>query len=185
MPDFNYFFRPQYRGIYGLATFVRKSIHVENEGEVFVFKHQGYENPIAMGNHGRNIQHLTLRTDAGPITIVNFHGLWNGQGKSDSEDRILQSQKIAQFLTTVRTPYALAGDFNLTPNTQSFRILNDICPKDFIAEYGVTSTRSSFYPKPERLADYILACEKTQASTFEVLPDEVSDHLALRAHLAF
>ena len=183
LPEFKFFFRPQYRGIYGLATFVRENIQVEEEGELFVFKHQGYENPLAMGNHGRNIQYVTLKTSSGPITIVNFHGLWNGQGKSDSEDRILQSQKIAQFLKGLKNPYVLAGDFNLTPLTQSFRILSEICPKDFIFDYAVKSTRSSFYPKAERLADYVLTCGRIGASTFEVLPDEVSDHLALRAHL--
>lgn len=183
--DFVSFFRPQYRGIYGLATFVRKTIPVEDEGELFVFKHQGYENPVSMGNHARNIQHLTLRTNAGLLTVVNFHGLWNGNGKSDSEDRIEQSRKVAEFLTARQTPCVLAGDFNLTPDTESFRILSKACPKDLVAQHGVTSTRSSFYPKAERLADYVLTCEKTRSLHFEVLPDEVSDHLALRAHLAF
>lgn len=185
LPEFTYFFRPQYRGIYGLATFVRKSIQVESEGELFVFKHQGFENPAAIGNHGRNIQYVSLKTATGLITIVNFHGLWNGRGKFDSEDRILQSTLIAQFLKNLKNPYVLAGDFNLNPDTQSFRILNDTCPKDFIAEYGVTSTRSSFYPKPGKFADYIMTCGRVDASEFEVVPDEVSDHLALRAHLNF
>jgi endonuclease/exonuclease/phosphatase family metal-dependent hydrolase len=183
LPDFNYFFRPQYRGIYGLATFVRKTIPVLSEDELFVFKHQGYENPEAIGNHGRNIQYLTLQTPAGPLTVINFHGLWNGQGKSDSEDRLLQSRKIAEFIKGLTNPYVLAGDFNLTPNTQSFKILAEACPRDLVAEYGVKSTRSSFYPKAERLADYILTCGRTKASSFEVLPDEVSDHLALRTSL--
>jgi endonuclease/exonuclease/phosphatase family metal-dependent hydrolase len=180
LPEFNYFFRPQYRGIYGLATFVRKTISVENEGELFVFKHQGYENPESVGNHGRNIQYLTLRTNSGPLTIINFHGLWNGQGKSDTDDRILQSQKIADFIKGLRNPYILAGDFNLVPSSESFKILAEACPRDLVAEYGVKSTRSSYYPKAERLADYILTCNQTQTSSFEVLPDEVSDHLALR-----
>lgn len=185
LPEFNFYFRPQYRNIYGLATFVRKSILVEDEGEFFVFKEQGFENPTAVGNHARNIQHLRLKTEIGTMTLVNFHGLWNGHGKSDSADRITQSEKIAHFLSGLRTPYVLAGDFNLTPDTQSFRILNKVCPKDLIADYGVTSTRSSYYTKPEKMADYILTCENTKATAFEVLPDEVSDHLALRAYLTF
>ena len=183
--DFHYFFRPQYRGIYGLATFVRKNIQFQSEGELFVFKHQGYENPAAMGNHARNIQYLNLQTSIGIVTVINFHGLWNGQGKSDSDDRILQSTLIAQFLKSLPNPYVLAGDFNLNPDTQSFKILNDICPKDFVAENGVTSTRSSFYAKPGKFADYILACGRVGTSEFQVLDDEVSDHLALRAHLTF
>jgi endonuclease/exonuclease/phosphatase family metal-dependent hydrolase len=180
LPGFKYFFRPQYRGIYGLATFVRENIPVTNEGELFVFKEQGFENPTAIGNHARNIQYLTLALSTGPVTVVNFHGLWNGQGKSDTEDRIVQSQKIADFLETLNHPYILAGDFNLRPDTQSFRILNEACSQNFIQQYDVRSTRSSFYTKPEKFADYILASPELTASHFEVLPDEASDHLALR-----
>jgi len=67
-----------------------------------VFKEQGFENPAAIGNHARNIQYVTLKTPAGPLTIVNFHGLWNGQGKTDTEDRLSQSRKIADFLRQLK-----------------------------------------------------------------------------------
>jgi endonuclease/exonuclease/phosphatase family metal-dependent hydrolase len=180
LPDFRIFFRPQYRGIYGLATFVRKNIQVENEGEIFVFKDQGFENPLSLGNHARNIQHINLKTPGGLLTVINFHGLWNGQGKSDTADRIQQSQKIANFMKDIKNPFILAGDFNLTPQSESLKILEDVGLKNLISEYGITSTRSSFYPKPEKYADYILTSKGVHDSDFEVLPDEASDHLGLR-----
>jgi endonuclease/exonuclease/phosphatase family metal-dependent hydrolase len=185
LPEFQFFFRPQYRGIYGLATFVRKEIPVIEEGELFVFKDQGFENPVAVGNHARNIQHLTLRINNGLVTVVNFHGLWNGNGKTDSADRIMQSQKIAQFLNDLKNPYILAGDFNLNPDTESFKILENICPRNLVKDYGVTSTRTSLYPKPGKFADYILTCEHTKTADFKVLPDEVSDHSPLFASFEF
>src|SRR5690606_13054670 len=113
LPDFDVYFRPQYRGIYGLATFVRKGIQVEAEGEKFVFKEQGFENADAVGNHARNIQYLKLGTSQKLTTIINFHGLWNGNGKGDSEDRLIQSRLIAEFIGTLKPPYLLIGDFNL------------------------------------------------------------------------
>jgi endonuclease/exonuclease/phosphatase family metal-dependent hydrolase len=184
LPDYQVFFRPQYRNIYGLATFVKKEIHVADEGEVFVFKHQGFENPVAVGNHARNIQYVTVQTPAGLLTIINFHGLWNGQGKSDTPDRILQSEKIAEFIRTLKNPHVLAGDFNLHPETESLKILESVCPKNLIKEFGITSTRSSLYTKPIKFADYIMTSESVNVANFEVLPDEVSDHLALRTSVS-
>ena len=184
LPKFNFYFRPQYRGIYGLATFIRKTIPVNSEGEVFVFGEKNYENPTSMGNHGRNIQHVTISASQGPVTIINFHGLWNGAGKSDSADRILQSQKIIDFISTVQNQCVLLGDFNLTPDTESFKILLASCPVDLIFDNKIKSTRSSFYPKPEKLADYVLTSKNIKTISFTVLNDEVSDHLALFADLA-
>lgn len=178
LPGCNFYFRPQYRNIYGLATFVRKEIRVIEEGELFVFKEQGFENPVAIGNHARNIQYVTLQTQSGPITVINFHGLWNGLGKTDTADRILQSQKIADFINSLNNPCVLAGDFNLSPETQSLRILEEACPRNLVTEYGVTSTRTSYYRKPGKFADYVL-CNEIEVAAFEVLPDEVSDHAPL------
>lgn len=183
LPHHQMFFRPQYRGIYGLATFVRHGIKVLNEGDVYVFKHEGFENPVAVGNHARNIQYVTVQKNKGALTVINFHGLWNGQGKSDTPDRILQSQKIAEFIKTLNNPYVLAGDFNLDLDTKSLKILEDVCPKNLIKDYGITSTRSSLYSKPIKFADYILTSPNVDVLEFKVLPDEVSDHLALRATL--
>lgn len=183
LPGFRFYFRPQYRNIYGLATFVRNEITVIEEGELFVFKEQGFENPVAIGNHARNIQYITLKTLTGPVTVINFHGLWNGQGKTDTADRILQSQKIAGFINTLNNPCVLAGDFNLSPETQSLKILCDVCPRNLVNEFGVTSTRTSHYQKPGKFADYVL-CNKIDVADFEVLPDEVSDHAPLLASFA-
>ncbi len=105
LPDHQFFFRPQYRGIYGLATFVHKRHIVEEEGELFVFKEQGYENPVAMGNHARNIQYLHLKINGKSLSIINFHGLWNGEGKTDTPDRISQSNKIVSFMRKISHPF--------------------------------------------------------------------------------
>lgn len=183
LPDHRYYFRPQYRGIYGLATFVHEKHVVDSEGELFVFKEQGYENPAAMGNHARNIQFLNLKINAQPICVVNFHGLWNGGGKTDTPDRISQSQKIADFLTKVPSQFLIAGDFNLEPETESIRIIERMCPQNLIKQFNITSTRSSLYPKPGRFADYIFLSKEFLVSEFEVLPDEASDHLALRVKI--
>ena len=51
--------------------------------------------------------------------------------------------------------------------------------RNLIAEFGITSTRSSLYTKPLRFADYMFVSNGIEVKDFKVLPDEVSDHLAL------
>lgn len=114
--------------------------------------------------------------------MVNFHGLWqDGTAKKDNPDRIEQSRRILAELESHRgEPVLICGDFNLLPEGQSLAMLEEGM-RNLIKEYGVTSTRSSHYPmtKPSRFADYILVSPEVDVHDFQVLPDEVSDHLAL------
>ncbi len=173
------YFRPHFHEFYGLAIFVKKNITLIEEGELFVHRDRWHMPVGDLGNHARNIQHVTLETPAGKCTIVNFHGLWNGQGKGDSEDRLRQSEKVLGFLKTISNPFVLCGDFNLLPETESFKKIRSFGLKNLIAEFGITSTRSSLYAKPNRYADYALVSDGIEVHEFRTLPDEVSDHLAL------
>jgi endonuclease/exonuclease/phosphatase family metal-dependent hydrolase len=51
--------------------------------------------------------------------------------------------------------------------------------RNLIREYKITSTRTSFYPKTEKFADYFFVSPEVQVNDFQVLPDEVSDHAPL------
>jgi len=132
-----------------------------------------------LGNHARNIQYVTLETIRGLITVINFHGLWNGQGKGDSEERLTQSENILNFVKGLSNDFILCGDFNLLPETKSLKMLEEHGLRNLIKEYGITSTRTSFYTKPERYADYIFTTKGMEVKEFKVLPEEVSDHSAL------
>ena len=121
LPNHKTFFHPHVGDNYGLFMVVKKELEVTNEGDVFVYKQKGFISDEDVGNHARNIQYVTLETNNGPITIINFHGLWNGEGKGDSADRLEQSERIIDFTKTLQTPFILCGDFNLLPDTESLR----------------------------------------------------------------
>lgn len=181
LAEYNAFFHPSHLEDYGLLMMVHKRYSVLNAGEVFVYREKGYVPPTAeeIGDHARNIQYVTLMTPHGPLAIMNFHGLWNGKGKGDSEERLVQSNKIIDFLKTIHTPVVFMGDFNLLPDTQSMHILEEYNLRNLIKEYGIESTRTSFYTKPEKFADYALVSRDIEVKHFEVLLDEVSDHAPL------
>jgi len=173
------FFAPHYEDNYGLLILINKQANVVVHGEVFVHKHKGYKPEGDVGNHARNIQYLTISMNGKSITILNFHGLWNGERKTDSEDRLLQSQKIIDFLKTLKGEIVFMGDFNLLPDTKSLKMLKESGLRNLIKEYGITSTRTPLYTKEEKFADYCLVSGGLTVKDFKVLPNVVSDHAPL------
>lgn len=163
---------------YGLAMFVKKSIPITVHGDVFVFRARNSRKDDNT-SIGRNLEYITLGNGEEATSIFNLHGLWSGDGKDDNRDRLEQSRKVKEFMATVESKKnILCGDFNLLPNTQSLLLL-EAGMKNLVKDYGVTSTRSRFYTKPNKFADYILVSPEVKVNRFEVLPVTASDHLPL------
>jgi len=179
------YFRPHLGDNYGIIMFVRKGIEVIEEGEEFVHGLKGYLPEGDLGNHPRNIQFATLRKGKDIVTVINFHGLWNGKGKTDSEDRLSQSNKIADFIKRQKHGIVLCGDFNLLPETESLKIVEKTGLRNLINEYGITSTRTSYYMKPIKFADYAFISDDIKVKDFRILPEEVSDHAPLLIEITF
>jgi len=179
LPQFDGYFKPHFMEDYGLMMFIHKKYKVIKEGEVFVHLHKGYVPDGDIGSHARNIQYVTLVRDNKELTIINFHGLWNGKGKTDTNDRLKQSDNIIDFIKTINGDVVLCGDFNLLPDTKSIKKLEDIGLVNLVKEHNVLSTRTSFYTKQDKFADYIFVNKDVDVKDFKVLLDEVSDHAPL------
>ena len=179
LSDHNNYFRPHFMDNYGLLMMVKKDLELIAEGEIFVYKEKGYIPDGDIGKHARNIQYVTLIIENRPITIVNFHGLWNGKGKTDTEDRIQQSQNIINFIQSLNGECVICGDFNLLPDTESIKIFERFGLRNLINKYGIKSTRTSYYTKPEKYADYVFISNGITPKDFRVLSDNVSDHAPL------
>lgn len=89
------------------------------------------------------------------------------------------SRKLAGYIENYEGAKVLCGDFNLSPDTESLKMIEALPLRNLVKEYGVTSTRTSYYKKENRFADYVLVNDKVEVIDFQVLPDEVSDHSAL------
>lgn len=187
LPHHQPFFKPvigkSSGNAYGICMFVKKDIEILDEGDILIHNNPDYpvDVPKQLGpRHPRNLQWIECRKKNSTFTVMNVHGLWNGQGKSDTPERLAQSQSIRNFMDTVTTPKILCGDFNLRPETQSFKIVqNGMC--NLVEKYQIPTTRTSLYSKLEEqpFADYVLTCPNIQINTFQVLPDVVSDHAPL------
>lgn len=145
--------------------------------------HWIYENPKYIGgnpSHSRCLQWVILKLGGKEIGVFNIHGLWNGKGKSDSPERIKQSESIGNFAASLYLPVLLWGDFNLMLDTQSVTLLEGSC-QNLIRNYKIQSTRSQLYPKSERYADYIFVPKNLKVCSFQVYGTDVFDHLSLLA----
>lgn len=181
LPDHTSFFYPHYMDYFGCAIFLKKDIKVLEEGDIFVYKERKnmFDDDKAI-NHARNLQYIKIETPHGVRVILNFHGLWNSINKEDSPERLIQSENIIKFIKDISDPYVLCGDFNLEPHTTSLKMIEDIGLRNLIKEFNIKTTRSSMYTKTSsRFADYAFISPGIKVNDFSVMPDEVSDHLAL------
>lgn len=178
LPEHAAFFRPALEDWYGLGIFAKKSATVLEEGEMLIYANPDYQKYAS--NHSRNLQWVKCKAGKKTYSIINVHGLWTGTGagKTDTPERILQSQNIKNFVSTLNDPKVLCGDFNLRPDTQSVQILEENMV-NLIKKYDIKSTRTSFYEKSEKFADYTFVSPDIKVNQFRILPDEVSDHAAM------
>jgi len=169
---------------WGLATFVRTSFPVI--GQIQAFIHGGFS-PDGYGDHPRSRNAHAIRLfdfeRNWPISIVHTHGLRDLNGKMDTPERLAQARRLAELATEISKPgdrLVVCGDFNVEPDSETFRLLREIGLTDLVTSRGFAGTRTSHYTKPGRFADYMLVNDAVAVIDFDVVPEpEVSDHCPL------
>lgn len=180
LPEHKGYFRSQYNDNFGLASFVDRQLNLENEDEIYIYREKGYKSDSEVANHGRNLQSLHLSIEGKKLNIFNLHGLWTGINKSDTPERLEQSKRTVDYMNNFDGAKILCGDFNLLPDTQSLKIIEETGMRNMITENNITSTRTSYYKKSVPFADYIFVNDEIDVRNFEVMEEEVSDHAALK-----
>jgi endonuclease/exonuclease/phosphatase family metal-dependent hydrolase len=195
LPGHDGFFAPAMRGQlmdgdrpcwqeFGLATFVRQDIAVI--GQTLDFVHGSFS-AHSFGDHprSRNAHAFRLydyKADR-PLCVVQFHGLREVDGKGDTPNRDGQAEALVALISRLNRKneaLVLCGDFNVLPESRTFKILSRLGLTDLVIARGFTDTRTSLYTKPGRYADYMLVNGDVQVVDFTVVQTpEVSDHRAL------
>lgn len=169
---------------FGSAIFIKKNIRIVKEGSIFI--HRAYNEKIELFSKSygkyidfpRTMQYLILEKNKSKTLVVNIHGYWNPDTKSDTPQSWDQMNKIIKFLNSNKYEKIFCGDFNLNPNTKSMKLLE----KDMvnlIKKNNIKSTRSNHHERKDKFADYILVSKKVNVINFKVLQEHVSDHLPL------
>ncbi|WP_433498136.1 endonuclease/exonuclease/phosphatase family protein [Sphaerimonospora sp. CA-214678] len=175
--------RRAHRQDFGLATFVSRTLTPVGMRAAFV--HGDYaEHHDRWPSEGRPRAALAVRVfdrQVGRfVTVVNFHGLRDASGKADTPARRAQAERLADFVADAREKGDLTvvcGDFNVLPDSETFRILAGLELVDLVRD---ADTRTSRYRKPLRHASYLLVSESAAVERFEIVTTpEVSDHRPL------
>lgn len=124
----------------------------------------------------RSIQNAIIDINGNELQIINVHGIWN-KDKTGDERTIYQSEFI---LSKIRydIPCIIVGDFNLLPDTQSIKMINEKM-RNLIEEYNIKSTRPDELNKGNQVCDYIFVNDKIKVNNFKTINSNISDHLPL------
>ncbi|MFA5853702.1 MAG: endonuclease/exonuclease/phosphatase family protein [Patescibacteria group bacterium] len=172
------------------AVFARDSLSIHDISEHVVYEPK---NPVHEGHvitSSRKLQTITLDVNGHSVLYGNLHGLWVNGPKTDTPDRLKQSEKVVEVFKGHAGPKTLVGDFNLLPDTESVRMLETHAGlRNLVVEHAIPSTRTPLYrhydnPSEPNFADYVMPSHDQRVKGFKVLPDVVSDHAALYAEFA-
>jgi endonuclease/exonuclease/phosphatase family metal-dependent hydrolase len=177
LPNHTGIFQPNLEDFWGLAMFIKKDIHVVSVESIKTFYHDESK-VMSDDNYPRHLQHVTLELNGEQVSIINLHGV-HGAGKMDTPERLEQFSNTANVIKSIDHNYIVCGDFNLLPDTESLKMIEQTGLVNLIKKYNITSTRTATYTKPNKYADYVLVSPNVEVINFTVLPDEVSDHAPL------
>ena len=166
------YFAPQIPGS-GIATFVRKTINVASSNFSIVLSTEEMTEKFIP----RILQHISIQQPV--LSIYNFHGVPKSE-KLDTPERNLQTDRILEILSHDTNPKILVGDFNLRPNTDNVHAFERNM-RNLVIERGFRTTRSRLYNQlaTQPFADYSFVSPDISVKDFQVLTDEISDHLPL------
>jgi endonuclease/exonuclease/phosphatase family metal-dependent hydrolase len=195
LPAYDAFFCPTARGDlfdgeeriaseFGLATFVRKSHPVIGQASGFV---HGEFSADGWAPHPRSRNAHCIRIfdyqQGFTVTIAQMHGLRDIEGKGDTPARRHQANALVELIRQVRQGderLVVCGDFNVLPGSVTFDALSALGLSDLITSHGHRDTRTSYYRKEPRFADYMLVTSVVEVIAFDAVAEpEVSDHRAL------
>ncbi len=193
LPNFDMHFAPEQDGYdlddmvdfnisMGQATFTRKSHSVDSADSVFVYRERNKgEDRYTIPS---NFEYTRLSFGGKAFTIANIHGIPYPGSKIDTPERLEQSRRINEFFSQEKGAKIICGDFNLLPETESVKMLENTGMMNLIKTYHIPETRSrlsSYYGKPQYLkfADYVFVSREVNVHDFRVPSIGVPDHLPM------
>ena len=131
-------------------------------------------------DHGRALLITTINVEGKLLQVITLHGIWT-QDKVGDDRTLAECKYIVEAAKRSDLPTVITGDFNLLPNTESIKIMNDNF-RNLNNEYAIKTTRPHFQDEVEHgggMLDYVFVNDKIKVNSFEVKDTNISDHLPL------
>jgi endonuclease/exonuclease/phosphatase family metal-dependent hydrolase len=185
-PEFKYYkYFPNWSadiadGTMQMGNFVISKIPIVSTDMKFV--HGQYtEHTILVQQPSNNTAVDIVKLENG-ITVVNHHGFWRKDPMGD-EDSLKTFEKVGEVVKPLAEegPLVMCGDLNVIHASPCFKYLDFL--RDLTDENKVETTLSGARVPFKVPCDHILVNDEIEVKDFKVLPDIVSDHLALEAEV--
>lgn len=179
-------FEHDFGGIIEYGNYIKSRFKITMGMSVFVQGHFSYlTNWKWMADHPgeepRMVQVADLQfNNLKKLRILNYHGIWS-KNKQGTDKTKSACKKLFQITEEVDYPSIICGDFNLFPDTESIKILNNHF-KSLVDEYNISRTRppsNELNNTKRNVVDYIFTSQEIKVVKFEVMDSDVSDHLPL------
>lgn len=167
--------------LHGLAVFIKNSISVIAHRPASI----GSLNPNPDPIEGNTIaQGLDLAVGDKQFCVINYHGPALTGDKLDTPQRLGNSEELkVTWQGLPAKAKILCGDFNLMPQAQSIKILEDAGLKNLIKEFNIANTRNEIswkrFDNKQCFADFTFVSPEVKVLNFEVPYNLVSDHLPM------
>ena len=174
----------------GNATFFRKSFQLLDQKTIHLKKTRG---PVDL-NHRflasriksfpRNALSLLLGKDNKQIRVINCHLAW-GKSPEERAYHCVQNQRLINYVKTLPRPFILSGDFNLTDDSRTVKELDKLA-RNLTAEHKIKNTLNPRTHRVQKLfppgyaVDFVYASKGVQPKKFQLIEDDLSDHLGLK-----
>ena len=158
-------------------------LQITNGANVFFYKNHEYIVDITnweKEDHGRALLVTEHLVNNRTIQVINIHGIWTSDKKGD-ERTVNMCKYIVDLVQRKTHPTIIVGDFNLSPNTESIKIMNQNFTS-LIDKYNIKSTRphpKDKIEKGESVIDYIFVTKDIIVRDFKVIETSISDHYPL------
>ena len=125
----------------------------------------------------RAFQHVQVDIDGTSLHILNHHGHHIDAHKLGDDETMRQIALILGYCKNLKGALILCGDFNLSPESSSIKLLDEHF-RNLSVEYGLKTTRSRLTHKNE-VCDYIFVNDGIKVNGFIMDDTIISDHNAL------
>lgn len=185
-PEFKYYkYFPNWstnivNGTMQMGNFVISKIPIVSTDSIFV-NGEYTENVVLVEKPSNNTAVDIVRLENG-ITVVNHHGFWRKSPVGD-EDSIRVFKKVGEVVEPLAKegPLVMCGDLNIINASPAFRSLDFL--RDLTDENKLETTLSGMKFDGKVPCDHILVNDEIEVKDFGVIPEIVSDHLALYAEI--
>jgi endonuclease/exonuclease/phosphatase family metal-dependent hydrolase len=167
-----------YDGYFGNATYSSKPFNSAQSyffDILFEYEHQiSRKDP---SQQPRNMQLIMYEFLNKKLQVINTHGIWQLKERKDDTSRTIKMIDTLLSHIIPDIPTIIVGDFNLLPETESIKNLENAGYQNLIKTFNIKSNRNSKgYPE---IIDYIFVSKDIIIQNFNVPNIEVSDHLPL------